>query len=134
MTAHITAHITALYAGLCGLLIIYLAFNVTSFRKRKVAEGHADFSAMQVAIRAHGNAVEYIPIAMILLFLAELGGTAPMWLHVFGASFVASRVAHAHGYIKSQGGASRGRFFGTATCFLVITILAVINIVSFVNF
>lgn len=128
-----TSHIAPLYVGLCGLLIIYLAFNVTDFRKRSVSDGHADFDAMQVAIRAHGNATEYIPIAMILLFLAELGGTSPMWLHVLGISFVASRVAHAHGYITSQGGASRGRFFGTATGFLVITILAVINIVGFVS-
>ena len=126
-------HITALYAGLCGLLIIYLAYNVTGYRKRRVSDGHADFSAMQVAIRAHGNATEYIPIALILLFLAELGGTSALWLHALGAAFVASRYAHAYGYITSQGGASRGRFFGTATCFLVIMILAVINIAGFIR-
>ena len=128
-----TPHITALYAGLCGLLIIYLAFNVTGFRKRKVSEGHPDFNAMQVAIRAHGNAVEYIPIALLLLFLAEQNGTAAIWLHILGAAFVASRVGHAWGYTTTQGGAHPGRFFGTATCFFVIVALAVINIVSFVT-
>ena len=129
-----TFHITALYAGLCGLLIIYLAFNVTGFRKRRVSEGHADFGAMQVAIRAHGNATEYIPIALILLLLAEQGGTTSFWLHLLGAAFVASRYAHAYGYITSQGGASRGRFFGTATCFLVITILAIFHRDAFIRF
>ena len=49
-------------------------------------------------------------------------------------ALLASRYAHAYGYITSQGGASRGRFFGTATCFLVITILAIINIVGFIRF
>ena len=125
------AHITALYAGLCGLLVIYLAVNVTGFRKRGVRAGHADFDAMQVAIRAHGNAIEYIPIAMLLLYLAEQSGTSAIWLHTLGAAFVLSRVGHSWGFITSNGGTSKGRFLGTATSFLIIAVLAVMNIVQF---
>ena len=124
-------HISALYAGLCGLLIIFLAVNVTNFRKRGVREGHADFAAMNVAIRAHGNAVEYIPIAMLLLYLAEQSGTSTLWLHILGAAFVLSRAGHAWGFITSNGGTSKGRFLGTATTFLIIAILAVLNIIRF---
>lgn len=124
-------HITALYAGLCGLLIIYLAVNVTGFRKRGVRAGHADFDAMNVAIRAHGNAVEYIPIAMLLLYIAEQSGTSAMWLHILGAAFVVSRVGHSWGFITSNGGTSKGRFLGTATTFLIIVILAGLNIFRF---
>lgn len=122
-------HITALYAGLCGLLIIYLAVNVTGFRKRGVREGHADFAAMNVAIRAHGNAVEYIPIAMLLLLVAEQGGYSATLLHILGVTFVLARVGHAWGFISSNGGTSRGRFLGTATTFLIIAVLAVMNII-----
>ena len=127
------AHFTAMYAGLCGLLIIVLAYYVTNFRSRKVGLGHADFDAMQVAIRAHANAAEYIPLALILLFLAEQNGTHAMWVNVFGATFVASRVAHAWGFIHSNGGKSAGRFFGTALTFFVIAALSVLNIFGFIN-
>lgn len=126
-------HITALYAGLCGLLIIYLSFNVIGFRKRGVSAGHADFTAMNVAIRAHGNAIEYIPIAMLLMFLAEQSGTSAMWLHIFGAAFVVSRVGHAWGFITSNGGTSKGRFLGTATTIVIIIVLSVLNIFRFVT-
>ena len=124
-------HITALYAGFCGLLIVFLAFKVTGFRRRGVRAGHADFDAMQVVIRAHGNATEYIPITLLLLYFAEQCGTSAMWLHVLGAAFVLSRVGHSWGFITSNGGSSKGRFFGTATTFLVIAILSVLNIVWF---
>jgi uncharacterized protein len=128
-----TVHITAIYAGLCGLLIIALAYNVTTFRRRKVGPHHPHFDAMQVAIRAHGNATEYVPIALILLLLAELNGTDEVWVHFFGGAFVASRAAHAWGFINSGGGISRGRFLGTATCFLVIAALSVLNIYCFIS-
>ena len=58
--------ITALYASLCAILIVGLAFNVVGQRREnKVGIGDRDVESLALAIRSHGNAVEYIPIALI---------------------------------------------------------------------
>ncbi len=50
--------------------------------------------ALELAIRAHGNACEYVPVALILLGLSE-GMGAPGWvLHILGLMLVAGRLLH----------------------------------------
>ncbi|WP_193164825.1 MAPEG family protein [Microbulbifer hainanensis] len=123
------AHITGLYAGLCALLIIALAFRVVQFRRsEKVGLGSAGKHHAEVLIRSHANAVEYVPLAMLLLLMAELNGLAAPWLHLFGGVFVLARLIHAVGLTAGRGGYHPGRFFGTALSWLVIVGLAAINI------
>ena len=123
------AHITGLYAGLCALLIIALAFRVVNFRRsEKVGLGSAGKHYAEVLIRSHANAVEYVPLAMLLLLMAELNGLAAAWLHLFGGVFVFARLIHAVGLTAGRGGHHPGRFFGTALSWLVIVGLAAINI------
>ncbi len=40
----------------------------------RVAYGDGGFSELQSAIRIHGNAVEYIPIAIVLMLFMEMNG------------------------------------------------------------
>jgi uncharacterized membrane protein YecN with MAPEG domain len=87
--------ITALYAGLMGLWLLGLGFAVIRQRRRHdVSVGDGGVRELELAIRAHGNACEYVPIALILLGLAE-GMSAPGWVvHLFGLMLVAGRLLH----------------------------------------
>ena len=55
--------VSALYAVLGALLLIKFSFDVVRLRMQyRVGYGDGGFSELQVAIRVHGNAVEYVPI------------------------------------------------------------------------
>ena len=117
--------ITSVYAALSGLLILVLAWRVVEVRgSAKVGLGDGGNEALQRRIRVHANAVETIPIALILLALAEAGGTPAWALHLAGAALVISRVLHAQG-LSSSPNRSFGRFWGTLVSWLVILGLSV---------
>lgn len=87
--------VTALYAGLMGLWLVWLGYVVVRRRRRHdVSVGDGGVRELELAVRAHGNACEYVPIALILLALAE-GLDAPGWvLHLLGLMLVAGRLLH----------------------------------------
>ncbi|HCO65571.1 MAG TPA: hypothetical protein DIT60_12395, partial [Alcanivorax sp.] len=63
---------TALYAALAALIILALAANVVRLRLRHgVSLGDGGRGELNRAIRAHGNAVEYTPVILILMALLE---------------------------------------------------------------
>lgn len=127
----LSVQITALYAGLCALLVIALAFKVVKFRRgKKVGLGTGGDKEGEILVRAHANAIEYIPLALILMLIAEIDGLSAVWLHCLGGVLVIARMLHAFGLIAGKGGYHSGRFTGTSLTWLVIIILAVINIYS----
>lgn len=87
--------VTAFYAGLMGLWMLFLGFQVVRQRRRHdISTGDGGVRALELAIRAHGNACEYIPIALILIGAAESMG-APGWLlHSAGLTLSVGRVLH----------------------------------------
>jgi uncharacterized membrane protein YecN with MAPEG domain len=86
---------TALYAGLMGLWMLFLGFAVIRLRRRHdVSVGHGGVEGLALAIRAHGNACEYIPVALILMGLAESLGTPGWVLHGCGVTLAAGRLMH----------------------------------------
>ena len=128
-----TAMITALYASLCAIIIVALGIKTISLRlKTQTGLGDGDNDNLRRAMRVHGNATEYIPIALILMYLAELGGTAAMWLHGAGVLLIVSRCAHAWGLGRSSG-SSVGRTAGTMGTFTVILCLAIVNLFTFLQ-
>lgn len=117
--------ITALYAGLSGLLLLALAALVVARRRSaKIGIGVRDDRELERRVRAHGNASEYVPLALVLLLVAELSGLGGVWLHAAGIALVGSRIAHAFGLTRSAG-TSPGRFVGTLGTWLVILALSV---------
>ena len=52
---------------------------------------------MLVKMRRFGNYAENVPLALILLGLAEAGGVSAMWLHISGGILLASRLIHPFG-------------------------------------
>ena len=81
--------VSALYAVLGALLLIKFSFDVVRLRMQyRVSYGDGGFSELQSAIRIHGNAVEYIPVALILLLLMEMDGAETWMVHVCGQPVV----------------------------------------------
>lgn len=116
--------ITAIYAGLLGLGLIYLSVRVIALRRgRQVALGDGGDADLLRAIRAHGNAVETVPLALILLGLSE-GLGSPAWLiHLAGATLVVGRALHATHFRGADPGFRR-RVAGMALTFAVIGTLS----------
>lgn len=92
-------HITALYAGLTGLLLFSFSFRVSLMRiKMSKVEGIISEGRLTNAVRLQANLTEYAPMAIILILLAELL-LAPAWiLHVFGIMFLSGRILHLIGF------------------------------------
>ena len=89
---------TMLYAGLLGLLSIGLAFPAGSIRgKTGISIGDGGNTDLLLAMRRHGNFVEFVPIALILIGLLELSGVSGTAIHALGGGLVVARVAHAVG-------------------------------------
>ena len=119
--------ITALYASICGLLLVFMAVRVSYTRaKQKVDLGDGGKDAMLRAIRCHGNAAEYIPISLILLFFLELQGSAHWFLHVLGITLVVSRLLHMQGLMQSAT-LTPGRLIGTALGWGLIVVMSLDN-------
>jgi uncharacterized membrane protein YecN with MAPEG domain len=120
--------ITALYASICGLLLVFMGVRVSFTRGReKVELGDGGKDAMLRAIRAHGNAAEYIPISLILLFFLEMQGSAHWFLHVCGIVLVVSRLLHMQGLMQSSK-LNPGRLVGTGLGWGLITVMSLDNL------
>lgn len=110
--------ITLLFAALHALMLVALAVPI-SLRRRRQRIGIGDGSDAQLAlsIRVQGNFIEYVPLALLLLLLLELGGLPAGWLYAFGCALLLGRILHATGLSRSPG-ISFGRFWGTALTWL----------------
>jgi uncharacterized protein len=96
--------ITALYAAIAGFLLIFLTFRVISLRRGKqISFGDGGVPALTHAIRAHGNFIEYVPLALVLLLLVELGGGAKGTVHGLGVLLILGRVLHIWGVMPVDG-------------------------------
>ena len=95
--------ITSLYAVLFASLILWLSLKVIGFRRQfKVSLGDGGYVELQQAIAAHHNAIEYLPIALVLMLLLELSGASPWWLHLTGLALLAGRLLHAKAMLTSN--------------------------------
>lgn len=95
--------ITSIYAALLAILIVGLSLNVIKLRQiGQVILGDGDNLELQSAIRAQGNATEYIPISLILLLLLELSKGHWSLLHIGGIVLLTGRLIHARGLLKGN--------------------------------
>ena len=118
------APITSVYLALSALWVLALLLRVVALRWRlRVGEGDGGHRDLAKAIRVHGNAIETLPLALLLMFAYELGGGSATLLHAAGVLLIAGRLAHAQGLSKTFG-ASAGRIAGTATVITVMAVLA----------
>lgn len=103
-TALMAVPVTALYGAVNVLLTLALGMNVSRLRgKYKQPSGDGGHAELAVAIRAHGNNAEHVPLLLIVLLAAELSGGSSTMLHVFGGALIVSRVLHAVGLLQRKG-------------------------------
>lgn len=116
--------ITLLFAALHALLLIALLVPISRHRHdQRIGLGTGGDEILMRRIRAHGNFIENVPFALLLLVLLELNGLAAPWLWAFGGVLLLARIMHAVGLSRSAG-KSFGRFYGTALTWLVILAMA----------
>ena len=90
--------ITAPYAAALTLIFVVLTQLVILARtKTAVALGDGGNVALLEASRRQMNFVENVPIALILMMLAEAGGASAMVLNIAGVVLVAARLIHPFG-------------------------------------
>lgn len=124
--------ITTLYAGLLALLCVGLVAYVIQGRyKYRIGLGDGGNPALARRIRIHGNFVEYVPFALLLLFMVDYAQTSPMIVHCLGLMLLLGRILHAWGLCCSET-TSFGRMSGMILTLLVIIACAVILIWHFI--
>ncbi len=90
--------ITAIYAVALGVVGIVLSTMVSIHRgKQGISLGDGESADMLVKIRRFGNYAENVPLALILIGLAEAGGASATWLHLSGGVLLVSRLIHPFG-------------------------------------
>lgn len=124
------APIAAIYAAVLGLGLILLSYRVVRLRRRlRIGIGTGENPELALAIRVHGNFVEHVPLAVILLVLFELNG-GPAWaVHLGGAVLLVARLLHATGLGRSAG-RTFGRFWGVLATWGVLAGLAIANLMQ----
>ena len=126
--------VTALYAGLNGLILLVLAVRVARQRGiSKVGIGTGGDAALERASRVHGNAVENVPIVLILLGLAEACGSSLVLVHGMGMALTLGRLLHAWGLTRSPN-ESFGRAAGMTLTWLALAAGAVRGVLTGVGF
>lgn len=115
--------VSSIYVVIAAVLVVVLLLRVAKLRNaRKIGIGDGGDKSLSRAIRVHANAVETIPIALLLLVMLELSGATSGGLHGLGSGLIVARLLHAHG-LTSSSGYSFGRFFGTLLTLLIIPLM-----------
>lgn len=121
---------TAFYAGILGLWAIFLAFKVIFFRRgEKVSIGDGGSDDAAKLIRAHSNALEYIPLFLIMLGLAEGLGVWTILLHLLAIPFVIGRFMHGY-HFMTPGSPITFRVWGMLATLISTIVLAIILILA----
>ena len=78
-------------------------------------------------MRLHGNASEYVPLAIVLMVAYEINGGPHIALHVIGIALVAGRLLHASGMWRTPK-PNLVRASGQMLTWLAIMALAALNL------
>lgn len=117
--------VAGFWSGLLLFVLIALSVNVVMGRNRhRVLLGDGGVEPMNVAVRAFGNAAEYIPIGIGAMILMALLG-APVWLmHVVGVLLFAGRAVHPFG-LSTTGKPKPARLVGMVLTYAALVTAAV---------
>jgi uncharacterized membrane protein YecN with MAPEG domain len=125
--------VTGLYGTVLSFLIIFLAARLVRLRvKHRVGFLDGGQPDLTKAMRIHGNAIETIPLALILMACAEASHLPLAVLHGAGIVLVFARVFHAYG-LNQSAGQSKGRTYGTLLTWIVILFLGFCNLMAFIK-
>ena len=116
-----------MYAVLTAFIIVLLSLNVIRIRrKNRISIGDGSNSELRIAIAAQSNAIEYIPMAVLLLFALEYNHANLVLVHALGLLLVIGRIVHARGLLSDQ---LRIRVLGMQFTIFSIIGLSIANLV-----
>lgn len=120
------ASLTALYGAILALLIVALGINVTVHRvKLSIPLGDGGNPQMLRMIRLHGNAIEYVPLGLVLMLAYEINSGSSLALHIAGIALITGRLVQTWGMWGTEvPGPARGT--GQTLTWLAIAGLAVL--------
>jgi uncharacterized membrane protein YecN with MAPEG domain len=91
-----TLPIVALYAGLNGLILLWLAAAISRVRRQTgIWIGDGGSEELIRAMRGLANFSEYVPLALLMLLLMAALGMPGSLVHLFGLILTAARLVHA---------------------------------------
>lgn len=86
---------TLTFAAIFGVLHVIFTLRVGNYRRTsKINFGEGGDTELRNRMRGHGNFIENVPIALMLLLLNDLNGLSDMSLMVLGSVLLVSRIIH----------------------------------------
>lgn len=125
--------ILPIYAALLVLLFVALSVRTLRVRRRlKIAIGDAGDMRMLRAMRVHSNFAEYVPLALLMIYLVEAGGAPAAVVHALGIGLLAGRLSHAFG-VSREREQLQYRVVGMALTFTVLLVAAAYLLVAAID-
>jgi uncharacterized membrane protein YecN with MAPEG domain len=121
--------VISIYASLLAFFFVVLSLRVIGVRRiARVALGDGGDATLMRRMRVHANFAEYVPLALLLLALAESQGSPGWALHALGLVLIAGRAMHAYGVGRAPE-APYCRVVGMAMTFAVLLSAGGLNLV-----
>lgn len=112
--------ITPTYAALLAFVFVGLSVHTIKQRRRyQVALGDGEKPELMRAMRAHANFAEYVPLALVLVWMAEAVAYPGWVIHALGVTLLVGRLSHAYGITQTNENFFF-RVFGMSLTFLVL--------------
>lgn len=95
--------VTAISAAIAAIgLVILSVFTSMRRMKTSISIGDGGDAVLLRRIRVQGNYIEYVPVALILIGLLELGGGTTAFIAGIAVAFGLGRVLHAAGLFQGS--------------------------------
>ena len=115
--------VTLIVTAIFVLMSIPMAVSVGARRAETgILLLHGDDEALLRLMRAHGNFIEYVPLAILALAGAEIAGAAPCLVAICGGVLLLARIVHFFGLRAAAD--SRGRPIGAGLTNATMLVLA----------
>lgn len=112
--------ITSMISAIAAVALVVLSIRV-SLRRKKVGLkiGHGEDVVLMRRMRAQGNFIEYVPLALILLALAEYRQAPAVMLWAIASLLIVGRSLHFAGIMTNRTPLSAPGMVGTYSALLV---------------
>jgi uncharacterized protein len=126
-------YIVSLYSGIFGLFFVALSVRTLLLRRQfGIAIGSADNPMLARASRVHANFAEYIPFALVLIYLLETQTSSNWWIHIICLALLIGRISHAYGVSQVKENL-RYRVIGMALTFMVIISTSIRLLIAYIQ-
>lgn len=114
------------YISIYAVIILWLSLRVINRRRlHQISVGDGGVEDLKIAIATQSNAVEYLPITLLLLLALELNGANAWVIHLFGVIVIVGRVYHIIGMYSQR---LNARVLGMRITLFSLMMLSILNL------